>query len=50
MGLIKVLWVTKDERRIQVSAVEEEVDKVEAQNKKAVEEDYEASFPGVGNK
>ncbi len=47
LGLIKVLWITKDERRIEISAVEEEIDKVEAQNKKTVEEDYEASFPGV---
>ena len=47
MGLIKVLWITKDERRIQISDVEEEVDKIEEQNKKTVEEDYEASFPGV---
>ena len=47
MGLIKVLWITKDERRIQISDVEEEIDKIEEQNKKTVEEDYEASFPGV---
>lgn len=48
IGLIKVSWVTKDERRIQTtSGVEEEIDKVEEQHKRTVEKDYEASFPGV---
>lgn len=48
LGLIKVSWITKDERRIQTTAVaEEEIDKVEEQNKQAMEKDYEASFPGV---
>ncbi len=49
LGLIKVSWVTKDERRIQItSGVEEkEMDKIEEQNKQTIEKDYEASFPGV---
>ena len=46
LGLIKVIWITKDERRIEVSIVEKEIDKVEEQNKEAMEKDYEASFPG----
>lgn len=48
IGLIKVSWITKDERRIQItSGAEEEIDKVEEQHKQMVEKDYEASFPGV---
>ena len=47
LGLIKVAWITKDERRIEVSIVEKEVDEVEEQNKEAMEKDYEASFPGL---
>ncbi len=47
LGLIKVAWITKDERRIEVSIVEKEVDEVEEQNKEAMEKDYEASFPGI---
>jgi len=46
LGLITVVWVTKDERRIEVIVVEKEIDKVEEQNKEAMEKDYEASFPG----
>ena len=46
LGLIKVAWMTKDERRIEVIVVEKEIDKVEEQNKEAMEKDYEASFPG----
>jgi len=46
LGLIKVAWITKDERRIEVTAVEAEVDSVEEQNKEVMEKDYEASFPG----
>ncbi len=40
------MWITKDERRIEVIVVEKEIDKVEEQNKEAMEKDYEASFPG----
>ena len=47
LGLIKVAWFTKDERRIEVAIVEKEIDEVEEQNKEAMEKDYEASFPGL---
>ena len=46
LGLIKVAWITKDERRIEVIIVEKEVDEVDEQNKEMMEKDYEASFPG----
>ncbi len=46
LGLIKVAWITKDERRIEVIIVEKEVDKIDEQNKEMMEKDYEASFPG----
>ncbi len=46
LGLITVVWITKEERRIEVVVVEKEVDKVEEQNKEAMEKDYVASFPG----
>ena len=47
LGLIKVAWFTKDERRIEMIVVEKEEDPIEAQNKEVMEKDYEASFPGV---
>jgi Cdc6-like AAA superfamily ATPase len=47
LGLIKVSWITKDERRIEVFIIEEEEDEIEQQNKEAMERDYEASFPGL---
>jgi len=47
LGLIKVAWITKDERRIEIAMVEKEIDEVEEQNKEAMEKDYEASFPGL---
>ena len=47
LGLIKVSWITKDERRIEAIIVEKAVDKIEEQNKETMEKDYEASFPGV---
>jgi len=47
LGLIKVAWITKDERRIEVAIVEKEVDEIEEQNKETMEKDYEASFPGI---
>ena len=47
LGLIKVAWITKEERRIEVIVVEKEVDKVEEKVKEDMESDYEASFPGV---
>ncbi|MGI9565731.1 MAG: hypothetical protein ACR2LL_01800 [Nitrosopumilus sp.] len=46
IGLIKVAWITKDERRIEVFVVEKEPDEVKEQNKEMMEKDYEASFPG----
>ena len=46
LGLIKVSWITKDERRIEVFIEEKEVDEVDEQNKEMMEKDYEASFPG----
>ncbi len=46
LGLITVVWITKEERRIEVVVVEKEIDKVEEHNKEAMEKDYEASFPG----
>jgi len=47
LGLIKVAWFTKDERRIEIVVIEKPVDKVAEQNKETMEKDYEASFPGV---
>jgi hypothetical protein len=47
LGLIKVAWMTKEERRIEVIVVEKVVDKVEEKVKEDMESDYEASFPGV---
>ena len=47
LGNIKVAWITKDERRIEVTVVEKEIDEVEEQNNEAMEKDYEASFPGL---
>ena len=49
MGLIKVGWLTKDKRRIEVVTVKEEEDEVDAQNREMMEKDYEASFPGAEN-
>lgn len=49
MGRIKVTWLTKDTRRIEVITEKVEVDEIEAQNKTMIEKDYEASFPGAEN-
>ena len=50
MGLVKVGWLTKDTRRIEiVSDKHEEEDDVELQNKKTLEKDYESSFPESDN-
>ena len=46
LGLIKVAWVTKEARRIEVVIVKEEMDVVDEQNQEMMEKDYEASFPG----
>ena len=47
LGLIKVAWFTKDERRIEIVVIEKEEDPIEKQNKEVMEKDYEASFPGL---
>ena len=47
MGLIRVSWLTKDTRRIEVTIQEKEEDEYEQQTREAMERDYEASFPGV---
>ena len=49
LGVIKVTWLTKDTRRIEVVVQKQELDAVEAQNKEMMEKDYEASFPGADN-
>ena len=46
-GLIKVGWLTKDERRIEIVEKQEEEDEVETQNREKLEHDYEAGFPGI---
>ena len=45
MGLVKVNWLTKDTRRIEIVSSQAEEDDVEIQNKKMLEKDYENSFP-----
>jgi len=47
LGLIKVAWFTKDERRIEIIVIEKTEDPIEKQNKEIMEKDYEASFPGL---
>jgi len=47
LGLITVSWITKDARRIEVVTTKIEVDEIEEQNKEIMENDYEASFPGL---
>jgi len=46
LGVIKVTWMTKDTRRIEIITIKEEVDTVDDQNQEMIEKDYEASFPG----
>jgi hypothetical protein len=46
LGLITVVWITKEARRIEVVIVKKEIDEIEEQNKEMMEKDYEASFPG----
>ncbi len=46
LGLITVVWITKEERRIEVVIVKKEIDEIEEQYKEMMEKDYEASFPG----
>ena len=49
MGLVKVNWLTKDTRRIEIVSKQEEEDDVEMQNEKTLEKDYENSFPESNN-
>ena len=49
LGLIKVSWLTKDTKRIELVIEKEETDEIESQNKAMMEKDYEASFPGTEN-
>ncbi len=49
LGLVKVSWLTKDTRKIEVITEKEEIDEIESQNKEIMEKDYEASFPGTEN-
>jgi hypothetical protein len=46
LGLIKVAWITKDARRIEIITIKEEIDVIDEQNQEMMEKDYEASFPG----
>lgn len=46
LGLIKVAWITKDDRRIEVVLIKDDIDEVDQQNQEIMEKDYEASFPG----
>jgi len=49
LGVIKVSWLTKDVKRIEVIKEEKEKDQIELQNKEMLEKEYEASFPGFKN-
>ena len=49
LGLVKVSWLTKDSRRIELVVEKEEIDEIESQNNEMMEKDYEASFPGADN-
>ena len=47
MGLISVSWLNKNTRRIEIISDKKEDDDVELENKKSLENDYEASFPAT---
>ena len=47
LGLIKVSWLAKDTRRIEVVVQQTEQDVIDEANKEMMERDYEASFPGA---
>lgn len=49
MGLVKVNWLTKDVRRIEIVSKQVEEDDVEIQNEKTLEKDYENSFNEYNN-
>jgi hypothetical protein len=46
-GLIKVTWLTKEQRRVEVVEKENEIDEIEQQNREKLEHDYEVGFPGA---
>ena len=46
LGLIRLAWITKDVRTIEIVTIKEEIDIVDEQNQEMMEKDYEASFPG----
>ena len=47
MGLISVSWLNKNTRRMEIVSDKNEEDDVELENKKSLENDYEASFPAT---
>ena len=47
MGLINVSWLNKNTRRMEIVSNKNEEDNVELENKKSLENDYEASFPAT---
>ena len=47
MGIINVSWLNKSTRRIEIVSNKNEDDDVELENKKSLENDYEASFPAT---
>jgi len=47
MGLINVTWLNKNTRRIEIVSDKNEEDDIELENKKSLENDYEASFPAT---
>lgn len=47
MGLVKVAWLAKETKRIEIITEKFEEDEIEAQNREMMEKDYEASFPGA---
>jgi hypothetical protein len=46
-GLVKVTWLTKDERRVEIVEKTQEEDEIERQAQESLEKEYEAGFPGV---
>ncbi|MGI0073291.1 MAG: hypothetical protein ACREA3_05730 [Nitrosotalea sp.] len=46
-GLVKVTWLTKDERRVEIVEKTQEEDTIERQAQESLEKEYEAGFPGV---
>lgn len=46
-GLVKVTWLTKDERRIEIVEKTPEEDEIERQAQENLEKEYEAGFPGA---